>query len=128
MKGRKMRGIADLAVGLRLPAFILISITTFAQSDPHLLAQRRWFEARTSHFHTYSCGQTQEVARLTARLEQFREAYSALAGNEAVASPPIVVLAFSDHASMKSFVPLYHGRPVTIEVFFMRVSVENLIV
>jgi tetratricopeptide (TPR) repeat protein len=116
------------ALGCAAIALLLTVSTSSAQSVPHSLAQRRWIEARTAHFHTYSCGQTQEVARLTARLEQFREAYSALAGNESVASPPIVVMAFPDHASMKSFVPLYQGKPATIEAFFMRGSDENLIV
>src|SRR2546423_879 len=118
------RGFLGIAL---LISSILPAEPTFAQTDPHLLAQRRWFEARTAHFHTYSCGPTQEVARLTARLEQFRDAYSALAGAEAVASPPIVVMAFPDHASMRSFVPLYQGKPASLEAFFNRGSDENLI-
>src|SRR6266496_1339107 len=116
------------AIGLCLLIATFLPATTFAQSSSQALAQRRWFEARTAHFHTYSCGATQEVAKLTARLEQFRDAYSALAGAEAVASPPIVVMAFPDHASMKSFVPLYQGKPGSIEAFFIRGSDENLIV
>src|SRR6185369_10538127 len=71
------------------------------------LTDRHWYETRTAHFQTFSCGETQEVARLTARLEQFREAYSVLAGGQAVASPPIVVMAYPDHASMEPFLPLY---------------------
>jgi tetratricopeptide (TPR) repeat protein len=105
-----------------------LSCSTLAQSDPHLLAHRNWFEARTAHFQTYSCAPTQEVARLAARLEQFREAYSSLAGADAVASPPIVVMAYPDHASMRSFVPLYQGKPANLEAFFLRGSDENLIV
>ena len=46
------------------------------QPDALPLTQRHWFEARTAYFHIYSCGPTQEVARLAARLEQFRDAYS----------------------------------------------------
>src|SRR5437879_493194 len=55
-------------LGLCLLVATLAPSPTLAQSDPHALAQRRWFEARTAHFHTYSCGPTQEVAKLTARL------------------------------------------------------------
>ena len=121
-------GVSVLLRPLLLVAAFLTATPAPAQSDPQALVQRRWFEARTAHFHTYSCGPTQEVAKLTARLEQFREAYSALAGAEAVASPPIVVMAFPDHASMKSFVPLYQGKPASIEAFFIRGSDENLIV
>jgi tetratricopeptide (TPR) repeat protein len=92
------------------------------------LAQRHWFEARTACFHIYSCGPTQEVARLAVRLEQFREAYSILAGAQAVASPPIVVIAFPDHASMLPFLPLYQGKPANLAAFFSRGSDQNLIV
>ena len=92
------------------------------------LVQRHWFEARTAYFHIYSCAPTQEVARLAVRLEQFREAYSILAGAQAVASPPIVVIAFPDHASMQPFLPLYEGKPANLAAFFSRGSDQNLIV
>ena len=94
----------------------------------YALAQRHWFEARTAYFHLYSCGPTQEVARLAARLEQFRDAYSILAGAQAVASPPIVVMAFPDHAAMQPFLPLYEGKPANLTAFFNRGSDQNLIV
>jgi tetratricopeptide (TPR) repeat protein len=92
------------------------------------LAQRHWFEARTANFHIYSCGSSPEVAKLAARLEQFREAYSLLAGAQAVASPPIVVMAFPDHADMQPFLPLYQGKPANLTAFFTRGSDQNLIV
>jgi tetratricopeptide (TPR) repeat protein len=97
-----------------------------ARAEP--LYERHWFETRTAHFHTYSCGETQEVARLAARLEQFRDAYSVLAGQQAVASPPIVVMAFPDHRSMEPFLPLYQGKPANLTAFFKPGSDENLIV
>jgi tetratricopeptide (TPR) repeat protein len=92
------------------------------------LMSRHWFAARTPHFQTYSCGPTQEVAKLTARLEQFRVAYEALAGTQAVASPPIEVIALPDHESLEHFVPLYQGQPMNLSGFFHRGSDENLIV
>src|SRR5882724_7198404 len=92
------------------------------------LFERHWLETRTAHFQTYSCGETQEVARLAARLEQFREAYSLLAGGQSVASPPIVVMAFPDHSSMEPFLPLYQGKPANLTAFFKPASDENLIV
>jgi Flp pilus assembly protein TadD len=98
------------------------------QPGANSLTQRHWFETRTANFHLYSCGSTQEVARLAVRLEQFREAYSLLAGAQAVASPPIIVLAFPDPASMEPFLPLYHYRPADLTAFFNRGSDENLIV
>lgn len=96
--------------------------------DPFSLIGRHWFAARTPHFQTYSCGPTQEVAKLTARLEQFRVAYEALAGTQAVASPPIEVIALPDHESLEHFVPLYQGQPINLSGFFHRGSDENLIV
>jgi tetratricopeptide (TPR) repeat protein len=98
------------------------------QPGPLPLTQRHWFEARTAHFNIYSCGSTQEVARVAGRLEQFREAYSLLAGAQAVASPPIVVMAFPDLASMQPFLPLYQDKPANLTAFFNRGSDQNLIV
>lgn len=92
------------------------------------LVQRPWFETRTAHFTIYSCGASRDVYRLSARLEQFCEAYTLLAGAQAVASPPIVVMAFPDQESMKPFLPLYQGQPGNIAGFFKRGSDENLIV
>jgi hypothetical protein len=99
-----------------------------SQSDARSLSHRQWYEARTANFHIYSCGPTQEVARVAMRLEQFREAYALLAGAQAVASPPIVVMAFPDRATMQPFLPLYQGKPVNLAAFFSRGSDQNLIV
>src|SRR6266404_7472711 len=98
----------------------------YAEDDLSPLLQRRWFEARTAHFNVYSCGETQRVSKVAARLEQFRQAYSLLAGAQAVASPPIVVLAFPDAASMRPFRPAREGKPANLAAFFLRGSDENL--
>src|ERR1700734_4153271 len=98
------------------------------QDDASALAQKRWFEVRTAHFHIYSCGEWQDTYRLAGQLEQFCRAYAMLAGKDAVASPPIVVLAFPDHDAMKPFLPLYNGQPGNIAGFFTRGTDENLIV
>jgi len=98
-----------------------------APAETAPLVQQRWFEARTAHFNIYSCGPTQEVARVGGRLEQFRDAYSLLAGAEAVASPPIVVIAFPTHEALEPFLPLYQGKPANLAAFFHRSSDENLI-
>src|SRR2546423_13902010 len=99
----------------------------FAEPEINPLVKRPWFEARTTHFNIYSCAPTQEVARVGARLEQFREAYSGLAGAQSVASPPIVVMVFPDHKSMEPFLPVYQGRAANLAAFFHRDSDENLI-
>ncbi len=92
------------------------------------LVQRQWFETRTAHFNIYSCGPSQEVNKVAGQLEEFCEAYSLLAGSRAVASPPIVVIAFPDHEAMKPFLPLYHGQPENLAGFFQHGDDENLIV
>jgi len=98
-----------------------------AQPPSHELLQRHWFGARTAHFEVYSCATTQQVTKLLERLEQFRGVYSMLAGAQAVASPPIVVMAFPDHKSFKPFLPLYDGKPANMSAFFIRGSDENMI-
>ncbi len=114
-------------LGFFASLLVYAAVSACGQAEKSALLQR-WFEARTAHFNTYSCGPTQEVARLAARLEQFRDAYAQLAGTEAVASPPILVMAFPDQASMTPFLPLYDGKPANLAGFFARVSDENLIV
>jgi len=98
-----------------------------AESEPSPLVKRPWFEARTTHFAMFSCAPTQQVARVGARLEQFREAYSSLAGAQSVASQPIVVMVFPDHASLEPFLPVYQGKAANLAAFFHRDSDENLI-
>jgi tetratricopeptide (TPR) repeat protein len=107
---------------------LLATQTCHCQRDVDPLAQQQWIETRTAHFNIYSPGNSPEVGRLAARLEQFCQAYSALVGSQAVASPPIVVMAFPDHQSMRPFLPLYQGRPANLAGFFNRGSDENLIV
>jgi tetratricopeptide (TPR) repeat protein len=92
------------------------------------LAQRQWFETRTAHFNIYSCGEPEQVFKVANQLEQFCEAYAQLAGAQAVAAPPIVVMAFPDHEAMKPFLPLYHGQPENLAGLFQRGDDENLIV
>jgi tetratricopeptide (TPR) repeat protein len=99
-----------------------------ADSEVDSIVQKHWFQATSSHFHAYSCGATQEVAKVIARLEQFRQAYSSLAGAQAVASPPIVVIAFPNEQAMQPFLPLYQGKPASLTAFFNRGVDENLIV
>jgi tetratricopeptide (TPR) repeat protein len=95
-------------------------------ADPIL--SRHWFATRTLHFEAFSCGATQAVATVLGRLEQFREAYAFLAGAQAVASPPVIVMAFPDHESMEPFLALYQGHPANLTAFFIHGGDENLIV
>ena len=90
--------------------------------------QWRWFELRTPHFNFTSCALVPDVYNLAQRLERFHDAYAQLAGSQAVASPPITVLAFPSHATLTPFLPLYDGKPANLSGFFQRGSDENLIV
>ena len=116
------------ALGISTTLLALAAAAAPGQPGANALTQRHWFEARTAYFQIYSCGPTQEVARLAVRLEQFRDAYSRLAGAQAVASPPIIVMAFPDQATMRPFLPLYQGKPANLTAFFSRGSDQNLIV
>ena len=109
-------------------ALSLLPCSVTAAAEVKSLTDRPWMEARTAHFRVYSCGPTQLVAQVAARLEQFRDAYASLAGAQSVASPPIIVMAFPDHRTMQPFLPLYNGRPANLAAFFRRDSDENLIV
>src|SRR5947209_37042 len=90
-----------------VPLLCFWMVSAVAQSDPSLLENRSarlsiysWSETSTPHFNIYSCAPPQDVYKLAAKLEQFCKAYSLLAGTQAVASPPTVVMAFPDHESM----------------------------
>jgi tetratricopeptide (TPR) repeat protein len=110
---------------------VLLALGIFpahAQSPDVPLAQRQWFGTRTAHFYIYSCGAPEKVLRVAAQLEEFCETYSQLAGAQAVASPPIVVMVFPDHESMKPFLPLYNGQPENLSGFFQHGNDENFIV
>ena len=113
---------------LILPLLLWLPRPAFGTGETNSLVMLPWYESRTAHFHTYSCGPQREVAKLTARLEQFQDAYAMLAGAQAVSSPPVVVMAYPNHAAMEPFLPLYHGRPANLDAFFLRGSDENLIV
>lgn len=105
-----------------------VVLASFAQPEDEALVLQPWFEARTAHFNIYSCGDKTEVYKVGAQLEQFHDAYSLLAGSQAVTSPPIIVMAFPDFSSMQPFLPLYDGKPANLAGFFKRSSEENLIV
>jgi tetratricopeptide (TPR) repeat protein len=110
---------------------VLVALSVRAQEAPTNdvpIEQKEWYEIRTAHFHIYGCGNWQDIYKIAGQLEQFQRAYGMLAGQNATASPPIVVLAFPDHESMKPFLPLYNGQPANIAGFFTRGSDENLIV
>src|SRR3954471_10729432 len=129
--GRRRRTIhssLEAVLRFQIAALLLASIAAWggAPAEAPLLS-RPWIEARTAHFNINSPGNAQDVARVAARLEQFRNAYSMLAGTQSVASPPIVVIAFPDRATMQPFLPLYHGKAANLAAFFHRGSDENLI-
>jgi len=109
-------------------ALMGLGLTASGQDDGKALTHRQWFETRTAHFNVYSCGTAPEVCRVAGQLEQFREAYGLMAGANAVASPPIVVMAFPDLETMQPFLPLYEGKPANLAGFFKPSTDENLIV
>jgi hypothetical protein len=114
---------------LIFPALFALEIFSIhAQPAGVALTEKKWFETSSAHFNIYSCGERVEVNKLAARLEQFCEAYSLLAGTQALASPPIVVMAFPNQEAMTPFLPLYQGNPQNIAGFFTRGNDENLIV
>ncbi len=113
---------------LGLVLLALVASRSLGQTPDFSLVTAPWFETRTAHFHIYSCGQPQAVFKLAARLEQFCEGYGWLAGTNAIASPPIAVLAFPNHDALTPFLPLYNGQPANLAAFFKRSEDENLIV
>jgi Tfp pilus assembly protein PilF len=120
---RRLIFILALTLG---PGSGVLPFSSRAEGAP--LEHRPWFEVNTAHFNFYSCGPIGNVYKLAGRLEQFSSAYAGLAGAGAVASPPIAVMVFPDHASMEPFLPLYNGQPASLAAFFHHGSEENLIV
>jgi tetratricopeptide (TPR) repeat protein len=98
------------------------------EPPPIALLQKLWYELRTPNLRVFSCAPTQEVAKLTMRLEQFRQTYGMLAGTQAVASPPVIVMVYPNHETLRPYLPVYQGQPANLAAFFVRGSDENLIV
>ena len=112
-----------------LAGVLLVAITAVSAAErvDDTLVVKPWHETRTANFHLYSCGPYDATAELAGRLEQFRAAYSALAGGQAVACPPTVVMVFPDDASFRPFKPLQNGAPANLSGFFRSSDDENLI-
>jgi tetratricopeptide (TPR) repeat protein len=111
-----------------LGSLMALGVSASGQGDDDALTHQHWFETRTAHFNVYSCGTPQEVYRVAGQLEQFREAYGLLAGAHAVASPPVIVMAFPNLEAMQPFLPQYQGKPANLAGFFRPGTDENLIV
>ena len=107
--------------------FLLVACTFTGRAAEAPLAQGPWVQVSTTHFNFYSCGPVGAVYKLAARLEQFSSAYAQLAGAQAVASPPIVVMVFPDRPTLELFLPVHNGQPATIAAFFHHGLGENLI-
>ena len=93
--------------------------------------QKPWFEMRSGNFHLYSCAATQTVLEVARRLDQFRTAYGELAGWQAIANPPIVVMVYPDLPSMWAFGHMaQHGTQATTNYdgVFYGDGEENMIV
>ncbi len=118
-----------LAVRLLVVLWIVQGLAVHAGNGvDEAILQRRWYEMRSSHFTIYTCADGMAVQGLATRLEQYHDAYSMLAGAQAVASPPIIVLAFPDHESLMPYLPIYQGQPANLAGFFNRGNDQNLIV
>src|SRR3984957_2600609 len=106
----------------------LVTCAAGAQTADVPIAQRPWFITSTAHVNIVCCGDWKNTYRIAGQLEEFQRAYAMLAGRNATASPPIVVMAFPDHESMMPFLPQYEGHAGNFAGFFTRGSDENLIV
>lgn len=106
---------------------VIAAVSAVAEAVDEALVAKPWHETRTANFQLFSCGPYDATAQLAARLEQFRSAYSALAGGQAVACPPVVVMVFPDDASFRPFKPLHNGAPANVSGFFRSSLDENLI-
>ena len=60
-----MHSMLRHALGI-LTALLALAAGPPGQPGADALTERHWFEARTAYSHIYSCGSTQEVARLAA--------------------------------------------------------------
>jgi hypothetical protein len=87
------------------------------ESQPIPLLQKSWYELRTPDLRVYSCAPTQDVAKLTMRLEQFRQTY--LAGMSGGVSS-VIVMVYPNHEALKPYLPVYQGQPANLAAFFVQ--------
>ena len=86
-----------------LLGLLVVGGSASGRSIQEEVTQQTWVEIRTGNFQLYSCAPTQTVLAVARRLEQFRTAYGELAGWQAVATPPIVVMVYPDTRSRWAF-------------------------
>src|SRR4249920_2632001 len=117
---------------LRVLTFLTLVAGTLASGGTELppvaVLEKPWYELRTPYLRVFSCAPTQDVAKLSMRLEQFRQTYATLAGTQAVASPPVIVMVYPNHETLRPYLPVYLGQPANLAAFFVHGSDENLIV
>jgi len=89
------------------------------QPETLSLAQQHWYEARTAYFHIYSCGPTQEVARVAMRLEQFRNAGMRFSGFSPDGLVEIIEVPSHPWFLATQFHPEFQSRPLRPHPLFL---------
>src|SRR6185369_10428803 len=86
-----------------------------SQAVPVAAAKDDWVSVRSKHFTLIGNASEDDIRKVGARLEQFREAVSRLFDKpKRKFTPPITVVVFKDDEAFTPFKPLYQGKPTEI--------------
>ncbi|HMF58479.1 MAG TPA: tetratricopeptide repeat protein [Pyrinomonadaceae bacterium] len=92
------------------------------------VAGETWTKVVSKNFTLIGNADEREIRQVAARLEQFREVFSRLSGNQgALASVPTTVIVFRTEEAFRPYKPLYRGRPSDAAGFFQSGSDTNYI-
>ncbi|HKC62328.1 MAG TPA: DUF1570 domain-containing protein, partial [Pyrinomonadaceae bacterium] len=101
--------LAAMALGL------LLAVGVYGARDH----EEVWTSVQSKNFLLVGNAAERDIAKVAARLEQFRETFMRLLpGMQSDSFVPVTVLVFRDEESYRPFEPLYQGRPSDVVGFF----------
>lgn len=104
------------AVRAAVLSLLLLAAPAFALPPP----DEAWIELRSPHFTLFSNTSEWATRRIALDLEQLRSALSQLNPQLQLTSPvPTWIHVFRDTSSFQPYKPLYQGRPLSLEGYFL---------
>ena len=109
----------DMLTRTRFAALLLAASLVLSSAAPTSGAASKWLRLRTAHFELIGEVGQNDLARVGARFEQFRETFSRLFPNLRQPAAPVVIVVFRTKRTFEPFMPLFNGRRVEVAGYFL---------